>query len=189
MLRRIIVVVVVFLLIVVGAIWAINRRGRAPEQDREVRVTQLVDFANTSTEVKYSLRGPINALENHRVLEITIGRNNRTAVIYEGYNGKILKAESFNNTEAAYSKFLAALENSGYTNTRIAEPNIVPDGACPQDRRADFEIIQGSQTIQSLWTTSCSNARGTFAGQTPTVRALFADQLPDYEEFVSGVSF
>lgn len=189
MLRRIIVVVVVFLLIVVGAIWAINRRGRAPEQDKEVRVTKLVDFANTSTEVRYSLRGPINALENHRVLEITVGKNSRTAVIYEGYNGKILKAESFNNTEAAYSKFLAALENNGFTQSKLAEPNVIPEGACSSDRRADYEIIQGSQTLQSLWTTPCSGQSGTFAGRSSNIRNLFNSQLPDYDEFTKDVTF
>lgn len=189
MLRRLIVVAVLFILFVGGLIWAINRRGDAPEQDLEVKVTKLVDYADTSTEVRYILRGPINALENHRVLEITVGRNSREAVIYEGYNGKILRADSFNNTQAAYSYFLAALENNGYTNTRIAELNIVPEGACAGDRRADFEIIQGSQDLQSLWTTSCSNAKGTFAGQTSNIRSLFEAQLPDYNEFVKGINF
>ena len=189
MLRRIILVTLLFILIFGGLIWAINRRGGAPDQDVEVKVTKLVDYADTSTEVKYILRGPINALENHRILEITVGRNRRSAVIYEGYNGNILRAEDFINTQAAYSQFLAALENNGYTNTRIAEPNIIAEGACSGDRRADFEITQGSETLQSLWTTSCSGVSGTFAGNSANIRRLFEAQLPDYNEFVNGVNF
>lgn len=187
MLRRLIIVVLMFVLIVGGLIWAINRRGRAPEQDREVRTTQLVDYANTTTEVKYILRGPINALENHRIIEITVSRNSRSAVILEGYNRQVLKSENYTNTQESYIQFLAALQNFGYTNTRIYEQDIQPEGACPQGRRADFEIIQGSEKKQSLWTTSCNQIGGTFAGRTSDIRSLFADQLPDYNEFVQDV--
>lgn len=189
MLRRFILIALAFLLIVGGLVWAINRRGRTPDQDREVRKTLLVDYANTSTEVRYILRGEINALENHRILEITVGRNSRTAVIYEGYNGQVLKSENLSNTEEAYSQFLAGLQNFGFTNAHTSEPNVLAEGACAQDKKADFEILQGSETLQSLWSTSCSGIRGTFAGNTSRIRSLFEAQLPDYNEFVKSVNF
>lgn len=178
--------ILMFVLIVGTLVWAINRRGDSPQQEREVRTTQLTDYANTSTEVRYILRSEINAKEDHRVLQITVGRNYRTATIFEGYNGVVLQSLQLDNTQEAYLQFLAALENNDFTNARIAEPGVNPEGACPDGRRADFEIFQGSEVKQSLWTTSCNGVGGTFSGNTHDIRTLFERQIPNYNEFVQN---
>lgn len=188
MIRRLLVVLLIFSLIVGTLVWAINRRGDTPEQEREVRQTQLTDYANTSTEVRFILRSQINAKEDHRVLQITVGRNYRTATIFEGYNGVVLQSLKLDNTQEAYLQFLAALDNEGYTKTRIADAGVTPDGACSGGRRGDFEIFQGAEIKQSLWTTSCSNMTGTYGGNAHNTRTLFERQIPNYNEFVQSAN-
>lgn len=165
------------------------RRGDRPQQDLGVnRETNLVDYANTGTTMRFTQAGQINARENHRVLQITVGQNERTAVIFDGYQGNVLKSQTFLNDSDAYRAFLAALQNNGYTKPRIASRNVNPLGACPTGKRYNYDILNGTDVKQSLWSTSCS-IRGTFAGNANTVRTLFENQLPDYSDFVRGVQF
>lgn len=181
---------VVLLLFIIGVIWAIaSRDGDAPEQTPEAEQTQLIDYADTSTTVQYEMRGRINAKEEHRVLRITVGRDSRTATIFEGYTGEVLKSARFTNNAEAYESFLGALENEGYTRARTAEEGVEPIGACSRGRRYDFIIQQGANTIQELWTTSCGNIEGTFAGRQNRVSTLFEAQIPNFDEFEKGVRF
>ena len=187
--RRAIIIGVVIVLFILGLIWAINRREASPVQEEAVPETALIDYADTTNQVRYIMRGRINAREDHRVLTITVGRNGRTAVISEGYNGRIVKAERLGNDSAAYKQFLAAIANEGFTDAREASSSIVPDGACPKGRRYDFEVVQGGELKQSLWTTSCGRIDGTFAGDNRDIEILFEQQIPEYDEFVKGIQF
>lgn len=187
--RRAIIIGVVIVLFILGLIWAINRREANPAQDEAVPETALIDYAETTNQVRYIMRGRINAREDHRVLTISVGRDSRTAVISKGYNGRIIKAEKLGNDSAAYKQFLAAIANEGFTDTRDASRNVVPDGACPKGRRYDFEVIQAGEIKQSLWTTSCGRINGTFDGDNQDIEVLFQRQIPEYEEFVQGVQF
>jgi len=140
---------------IVGIIWAIgNRGGDDPVQEGAVEETALIDYANTTNNVRYIMRGKINAREEHRVLTITVGRDSRVATITEGYSGKVIKSQRLGNDSNAYEEFLAALENEGFTQARQAESSIVPEGACPKGRRFDFEIyrlaIQNNHSGQLL---------------------------------------
>ncbi len=187
--RRFIVTGVVIFLVFVSLIWFFARRGDRPEQAAGInRETNLVDYANTGTTVRFTQSGQINARENHRVLQITVGQKERTAVIFDGYQGNVLKSQTFLNDADAYRSFLAALQNSEYTKPRIASRNVNPLGACPTGKRYNYDILNGSDVKQSLWSTSCS-IKGTFAGNANTVRTLFQNQLPDYNNFVQNVSF
>lgn len=176
----------VFLLLIV----LIVNRGTKPEQDSSVRrEDSLVDYANTDTDVRFTKIGRINARENHRVFQVTVGRSQRTITVFEGYEGRVLKRETYLNDEDAYRTFLAALQNSGYTRAQEGARNVDPLGACPAGQRYRYDIIDGSETKQSLWSTSCGNLKGTFAGRASTVRNLFEDQVPNYNAFIKGVQF
>ena len=187
--RRFIVIAIISILFIGGLIWMVNGRSSAPDQEGEVTKTELIDYANTTTQVRYILRGQINARENHRILEITVSRDSRTAVLYEGYTGNVLRFDKFGNDSVAYSEFLAALDNEGYTASKNSEFGVKPEGVCSRGQRADFEIIQGSETKQSLWTTNCKDISGTFAGRTSNIRRLFEAQLPEYTKFVEQIKF
>lgn len=188
--RRFIAIGIGIFLVLLLLIVLIVNRGTKPEQDASVRrEDSLVDYASTDTEVRFTKSGKINARENHRVFQVTVGRSKRTVTIFEGYEGRVLKRETYLNDEDAYRAFLAALHNSGYTQAQDAVRNVEPLGVCPTGQRYGYDIIDGSDTRQSLWSTSCGNTKGTFAGRGSTVRRLFEAQVPDYNAFVRGVQF
>jgi hypothetical protein len=84
---------------------------------------------------------------------------------------------------------LAALQNNGYTKPRIATRDVNPIGACPAGKRYNYDIIDGGDVKQSLWSTSCGNIKGTFAGNANNVQNLFEAQVPNYDAFVKGITF
>lgn len=181
---------VVIFVVLLGLIWALGSRSNKPDQSREIKTeTSLTNFAQTPTTVRYTFEGRINGREDHRVVQITVGQSTRTIQVFYGYEGSVLRSQTFLNDVDAYRAFLAALDNSGYTNARIASRNVDPLAACPLGNRAHYDIIDGSDTKQSLWSANCKGVKGTFAGKASTVQALFERQVPEYEEFMKGIKF
>ncbi len=188
--RRFIAIGIILFLLFVGIIVVFANRGAKPVQQPGVaRPSTLVSYADTSTEVRYTMEGQINARENHRVVQIGVSRDYRTYTLFDGYQGSVIKTETLGNDRDAYEAFLAALQNSGYTRARIATKGVNPLGACPTGRRSHYDIVQAGDTVQSLWSTTCSSIRGTFAGSAGTVQKLFEAQIPDYSKLVQGVQF
>lgn len=188
--RRIITVGVILFVLLLSIILVAGRKGsksgNGSKSGADKAPASLVDYANTSTTVRFTQAGRINARENHRVLVITVGQTERTATIFEGYQGKVVKSETYLNDPDAYRSFLAALQNNGYTRSRKVNSATNPLGACSSGRRFNYDILRYDETKQSLWSTSCDN-RGTFGGKANTVRTLFEQQLPDYNGFVKGM--
>lgn len=187
--RRFILAGLGIFLIIVLFIWFLASRGNRPQQDLGVQRSALTDYALTATEVRYTLEGEINARENHRSVQIIVGQSTRTITVFEGYQGKVLKSETYLNDSDAYRAFLAGLENSGYTKSRVATRNVDPLAACPTGKRYRYDIINGSDVKQSLWSASCNGTRGTFNGNTSNVQNLFEAQVPDYDAFVDNIRF
>jgi hypothetical protein len=188
--RRFIAIGVGIFLVFMLLIVLIANRGDRPEQAAGInRETELVNYAATDATVRYTLGGRINARENHRVLQITVGQNERTATIFDGYQGKVLKQDTYLNDVDAFRAFLAALQNNGYTKPRIASRDVNPIGACASGKRYNYDILNSGEVKQSLWSTSCGNTKGTFAGNASNVQNLFEAQVPDYDAFIKGVTF
>ena len=185
--RRILAVGIVLFLLIISTIVIVGGRGsKSSKSSNTKKPASLVDYANTSTTVRFTQAGRINARENHRVLVITVGQTERTATIYEGYQGKVVKSETYLNDPDAYRSFLAALQNSGYTRARKANTAVIPMGACANGRRFNYDILSYDEVKQSLWSTTCDN-RGTFGGKPSTTRTLFQQQVPDYNGFIKGM--
>lgn len=186
--RFIILGVVIFAISVLLIVLFSGRGGQPSAPSTDEKITKLVDYAKTPTEVRFTQEGRINARESHRVLQISVGQNERTITVYEGFSGNILKTQTFLNDPDAYRSFLAGLEDSGYTSKRVVSDNIDPLGVCPDGNRYRYDIVSGNDNKQSLWSTSCS-VKGTFAGRATLVRTLFRNQIPGFDAFVKGVQF
>lgn len=145
---------------------------------------KLVDYANTSTIVQYTVDYPINADQIHRQTVTYVGRDNIKFDVRTGYEGTVVRTQSYENNPTAYANFLRALQLAGYTNGE-AEPRD-ERGYCPQGYRYIYEVKDGSRTIQRYWSTSCGSL-GNFKGRASTVRTLFQRQVPDYSRLTSGI--
>lgn len=149
-------------------------------------IVKLLEHDNSDSAVKVTTQGPLVGEEQRRSVRITVTQSQRTVDIIQGYEQNTIKSETLPNTPAAYSTFIRALNNSGFTRYRKA---ITDDerGYCPQGNRYIYELYKGSQQLQRLWGSSCGNAEGSFAGSGSRVRDLFQAQIPDYNKFTADV--
>jgi len=148
--------------------------------------SQLTDYAPTQTVMRMVVEGPVNADADHRVAQVTVGRDSTNITLFQGYQHTVLQSKSYDSNQAAYTTFLRALQLQGYIkgnpNPKLEDSR----GVCPLGRVYTFEVITGSSTVQQFWTTSCGG--GTFRGNTATIRQLFRLQVPnpDYSRIISG---
>ena len=187
LLRRIIVVVLLFTLLIFGFTWTIRKITSRPTTKITTPKIVLSDLANSNQEVKLVTEGKIVGNETHRELRITISGSARTLEIIEGYENTVVSRQVFPNNQDSYQTFLSALQDAGFTKSRIVRTGVIPQGTCPTGQRYWYQIVDGIDYKQSLWNTSCSSAQGTFAGKSSTVSWLFKNQIPDYQKLVSGV--
>jgi hypothetical protein len=155
--------------------------GPAPNQTR-----RMVDYANTTTVVQFVDDYPVNANQTHRQTVTTIGRDAVTFVVESGYEGEVIRSQTYENNATSYANFLRALQLEGYTNGDNNPALVDERGYCAHGRRFIFEIKDGARSIQRYWSTSCGNI-GSFKGDTTAVRDLFRRQVPDYNKLTSGV--
>lgn len=148
------------------------------KQDKNVPAP-LIDYANTSVEMQYTITGPVIADEKRKALRITVGQDQVKIEKLEGYNEAISQQKIYANNLAAYSEFLRALDIAGYT-VGLDDASLKDErGYCPSGERYSFDIIDGGSVKQHYWTTSCGKT-GNFKGKSRSIITLFEKQVPDY---------
>ena len=148
----------------------------------------LTSFYNTDTVVRLTVDGPVTAPENHRKVEVTVGRDQATYQLFEGYDGAITTSQSFANTQNSYDVFLHALSHAGFTQGNTDKALVNSAGFCPAGRVYTFEVIEGSKDLQNFWATSCGNPK-TYGGSLSTTLALFRAQIPQYDALTRDIRF
>lgn len=147
----------------------------------------LIDYAASNATVSLTIKGAINAKENHREIRVTVGRDYRELEVIKGYNNRIISDKTYNNTKEAYSEFLYALTYARFTKQRDSDVK-TEQGVCALGNRYVFKLEQGGQDISRLWTSTCSGiGRGTFSGSYTLVLTLFEEQIPDYDKLTQRV--
>ena len=149
--------------------------------------TELLEYARSNKVMRLTIDGPINSEEEHRRIQFQIGQNMNELFLIEGYQNdaaRMSRQEVASNPEA-YANFLRAIDLQGYTLGNDSAEMADERGYCPQGNRYVFEIIDGSETLQRYWDTSCRDAR-TFEGKTAVIVQLFKAQFPDYFDTTSN---
>ncbi|MGZ6004834.1 MAG: hypothetical protein ACXWLH_01645 [Candidatus Saccharimonadales bacterium] len=151
-----------------------------------VTTKNLYEYADTDVDVRLTIDGQINGDDIHRQIVFTVGRDNRSLQVIKGYQGTVLKSENFGNNTQAYSAFLHALSQAGFTQSRTSK---FPDeqGQCSLGQRYIYEVINNGNKNMRHWSTSC-NGSGTFKGQTNLVIQLFQNQYANYSDYVGDVN-
>lgn len=176
----------VILLIVFGIV-LFNRGGSENKVTPGKRTVKLSDFiTKDNSSVEYNTAGAINALENHRAIQIIVTPTTRTINVYTGYNGQILNTQTYSNTQNAYSDFITALGRAGFTRERRLDANISSQSVCPTGSRTHYKLFEGSDEVMNLWTASCTS--GSYAGNVSLTNSLFKSQIPDYSKITQGVN-
>jgi hypothetical protein len=175
-----------------GIVWISQAVFGGGSKPTEVNAGQkLLDEPNNQMAVRMSARGPVNANENHYSIVMTISTSQRQITTYRGYDGSVIRDERLNNTEAAFRDFLAALNRAGLMKENPTdEPS---QGICATGQLIFFEVFEyvkddrGNVTekqAKKLWTTTCNELKGNFAGLLINVVDLFKAQIPNSQAII-----
>lgn len=196
-LQRIIPVIVV--LIVIGiAIWALIALGRAMfsgEGDTGGNgvvpapsgKTALLD-TTADRSVRMVARGPIVAEENFHSYSMTITPDSRNMTTYVGYVGQTVNSEQLGNNVQAYTQFVNALSRANLMEGTplTGEANNI-NGICATGYVYEFEVMQGTDSVQKLWTSTCKGSQGSLKANLTQVMSLFRAQIPNYSKLVDQI--
>lgn len=141
----------------------------------------LPEYSNTESAASLSIAGPINYYQEHRTTKITVGRDVVTLEQIRGYDGEVIDAQTFSNTEKAYGAFLSALERAGFTKGN-SDKELQDDlGRCALGTRYIYEFEDSGKRLQRFWSVSCKGPESYQGNETLTIK-LFKAQVPKYEQ-------
>ncbi len=128
--------------------------------------------------------GNLVANSNRQAVKITVSQDQVSIYLLNTYNQTISKTQSFSNNSTAYGIFLEAMQNNLFTTSR---PSLYKYtfATCPLGQTYQYQLSSNAKMVSDLWSTSCSNAQGTFAGYGSAIRTLFNLQVPNYTSFMS----
>lgn len=150
---------------------------------------QLSSYANTDTQVRLSIDGPIISNQEHQSVRFTVDQNNVVLDTLKGYDGAVTDTKTYANTQASYFAFLSSLQLLNFTEGKVPNADLKSEaGHCAQGQRYVFEIIQNGSDIQRYWATSCGGPH-TYLGNVQSTIDLFKQQIPDYESMDLAGSF
>jgi hypothetical protein len=185
--RYIIGFIVTAFLLIILVVLLLGGNSNSPagnSRDKTTTKKVLQDYSNTDTVVRMTIDGPVTAQQVHNQVVITVGRANTTFNVDEGYDGAVIKSQSFANTETSYNVFLNALNKAGFDRGDTSKNLQNVRGYCPTSDRYIFEVIENGSTIQRFWATNCSGTPKTYLGSLGLTLSLFRSQVPDYGSLV-----
>lgn len=169
--------VIVLLFVIIFMIVRGGGDDKVPETRREL--TSYVE--DTTFTVSETIVGPITSADQHSEIQIQVTNQAATIEVSKGYDGNVVKSNTYPITTNGFAEFLNALDKVGFTKGNTAD-NLKDDkGYCPTGVRYIFEVRDGSDTIQRFWATSCRGAKS-YRGDLPLTLQLFKAQIPDYNQ-------
>lgn len=182
---------IILILIVVGlVITALVSIGRtffggssnSPSPTPSVNVGKQALVQTTSDySVRMTVRGPLVADENYRTYAVAVSPSARTMTTYKGYGAQQIDNSQLANTPASYEQFVYALNRAklmdGTPSTGDASDT---RGICATGTLYTFDVLQGSNVVQSLWTSTCTGSPGSLKANLSQVTNLFSKQIPNF---------
>jgi hypothetical protein len=139
----------------------------------------LYTYASTNAEASLTIDGPVNADQDHQAVKVIVGQYNVTYELISGYNGQVVKVQTYPNTEAAYNVFLRALATAGFTEGSNDQALSDERGYCPLGDRYILQLANGDDQIERYWTSTCGSPR-TYSGNISLTLQLFEAQVPNF---------
>jgi len=150
-------------------------------------VDDLAAYASSDAVARLTIDGPIVADQNHQAVRITVGQDDTTYEQISGYQGSVVKQQSFVNNQNAYSNFLYALGRAGFLKGDDSKTLANEKGYCSTGNRYVFELIEDGNDIQRYWATNCGNPK-TYKGNLNLTLTLFRAQVPGYNDLAQDLN-
>jgi hypothetical protein len=143
-----------------------------------VTATDITRYASTNVVMQFTIDGPVNADQTHRMTRITVGQNQVVMTTLQGYQNTVVQSKTYQNNTPAYTNFLHALQIQGFSKGSNVASLKDERGVCPLGSRFIYEVLDGAQDTERYWHSTCGT--GNFKGAYSTINALFIAQVPDY---------
>lgn len=189
-----IVPVIIVLIVIAVAIAGLVAAGRAifggdqppttqPDTSREA----LLNTA-TSRSVQMTVRGPIVADEEFRSYRLTVSSSDRTMTTYSGYLIQPLATRQLSNNTRAYDEFVHALDKANFVKGDVftGDKDDIR-GVCATGRVYEFAVIDGSNIVKRLWTSTCKGSPGSLKASVKQLETLFLEQVPNNKELLKNI--
>lgn len=177
----------VVLLIIFGVVIFNRPHGNKTANTNSAKTVKLNDFAeNNNANVQMNIDGPINAIENHRGIQVLISPTTRILNVFTGYQGQVMTTQTLSNDSTSYKQFLVSLDRALFTNKRNIADNASSNAICPTGNRTHYTVVDNGKIIMDSWNASCS--RGTFGGNASLTNSLFQAQIPNYSTLTNNVN-
>jgi hypothetical protein len=183
-----ILIVVVIAALVIAALVSIGRVLFTGSDSTETGVSESQqisdDTLNTAIgrAVQFTERGPIVADENFRSYQIVVTPTARTYTTYSGYLDRIVTRKTYQNNSRAYEELVHALDKADISKTQNAANGDDIRGVCATNGRLYvYETTNNDAVTHTLWTSTCSGSRGNMGANVAQVKALFVNQVPDFD--------
>jgi len=153
------------------------------------QLKSLPDYAETDATVSLTTDGIVNADSLHRSIRITISNSQTTLDVLQGYNPRVIQSKSFQNNQEAYTVFLRAINSYGFL-AKIKNSKVSADerGQCPLGFRYVLDLNQDGEDLSRTWASTCGSKFGTSGASISTIRQLFENQVPNYDQLVNQVN-
>lgn len=192
-----IVLIVVIVIIAIAAIVSLGSAmfGGGDDDEREEAAQSRVEetrehLLNTEVNrsVRATVRGPIVGDEMFHSWRIVVTPRERVMTTHQGYLAGELESVRLGNNTPAYDEFVHALNLANLPVGEAFEGEADNTrGVCAHGRLFEFEILEGSETIKRLWTTTCSESPGSLYANSEQLTRLFIDQIPDGRDHARDV--
>lgn len=194
-LQRVIPIILI-LIIVIVAIAALISLGRSMfsggGQQPQLPVNsgkQALTNTTADRSVRMTVRGPIVAQENFHSYTITIGPGKRNMITYVGYLGQQVDNEALDNNVQSYTQFVHALSRARLMDgTPLNGDANNTQGICSTGLLYEFEVLQGNNSVQKLWTSTCKGSSGSLDANLGQINNLFQRQIPAFRKLVDKVN-
>ncbi|MDB5177272.1 MAG: exported protein of unknown function [Candidatus Saccharibacteria bacterium] len=195
--QRIIPIVLVLIVIVVAAVALFSvARTLFFSGDSNTSQTQTVNSGKQALtniqaghSVRMTYRGPIVGQDKFHTYTITASPDSRNMTTYVGYLGQQVDTSQLTNNTQAYEQLVFALDRAKLMDgTPLTGDADDRRGICATGTVYEFDVLEGSSSIQNLWTSTCKASAGSLKASLPAVSKLFQLQIPDYSKLFSKMN-
>ncbi len=184
-----IIIAIIIMALIIAALVSLGRmlfggnsttKTNAASESQQVR-SDTLDMASGRA-LRFTERGPIVADENFKSYQIIITPTTRTYTTYSGYLDRVVGSKTYQNNQRAYEELAYALDKANIS--KLLDNNTSDDirGVCATNGYLYlYETVNNSAATHTVWTTTCAASKGNMGANIAQVKALFVNQIPDYD--------
>jgi hypothetical protein len=182
---------IIFILVCIALLWLgvslIRRALTNSNTTTPIQRTSLASYARSDAKAELYADGPVVLNQEHDAFRITVERTQSKIEIINGYDGKVVRQEVYQNNPEGFEAFLKALDTVNFTKG-LKTASQDEQGKCPLGTRYSYKLIDGSKEVVNFWSTTCGS--GTYQGVRSSTRQLFINQIPTktFNELMNGLN-